>query len=210
MYYTFGVVVKTWKQQQSDRTREQLLDTARTLFGEKGYADTPIEELVLRAGMTRGALYHHFKDKRALFEAVLERTIEEVGDRAGALSKERVARESKHKRHPDRYLAGLDILLDELSDPVTRRLVLVEAPAVLGRRRLEEWLHGHVFRVVRAVIRTHSEEGRFPPRLIEPLSHLVVGAAQEAAQVVGDSADPKKARRLLMEAFRFLTAPILE
>ncbi len=201
--------VKPWKQQQADRTREQLLETARQLFVEKGYADTPMEELVSRAGMTRGALYHHFKDKRALFDAVVERAVDQLGERVAVLSKQEAARQSKHKRHPARYLAALEILLDELSDPATRRLVLVEAPAVLGRERLDEWLHGHVFRVLKRVIQARSEEGSLPPRLVEPLSHLLIGAVQEAALVVGEADDPEKARRGLVEAFRLITRPFV-
>ena len=201
--------VKSWKRQQADRTREQLLETASQLFVEKGYADTPMEELVSRAGMTRGALYHHFKDKRALFEAVVERAVDQLGDRVALLSKAEAARQSKHKRHPARYLAALEVLLDELSEPATRRLVLMEAPVVLGRERLDEWLHGHVFRVVRRVIQARSEEGSLPPRLIGPLSHLLIGAVQEAALVVGEADDPVKARRGLVEAFRLMVAPFI-
>lgn len=195
--------VKSWKQQQADRTHEQLLENARVLFVEKGYAATSLEE------MTRGALYHHFNDKRARFDAVVARSIEEMDDRVAAVSKARVARQAKPKRHPDRYLEALEVLLDELSDPATRRLVLMDGPAVLGRQRLREWLHGHVFRVVRRVIQTRSEAGLVPPHLVEPLSHLIIGAAQEAALTIGDAADPRKARRDLLEAFRLITNPIL-
>ena len=123
--------------------------------------------------------------------------------------KAEATRQSKHKRHPTRYFAALEILLDELSDPAMRRLVLVEAPAVLGRERLDEWLHGHVFSVLKRVIQARSEEGSLPPRLIEPLSHLLIGAVQEAALVVGESDDPEKARRGLTEAFRLITSPFI-
>ncbi len=201
--------VKSWKQQQAYRTREQLVETARRLFVEKGYANTPMEELCSRAGMTRGALYHHFRDKLALFDAVVQREVDKLGDRVALLSKQQAARQSKHKRHPARYLAALEIRLDELADPATRRLVLVEAPAVLGRERLDEWLHGHVFRVLKRVIRARSEEGSLPPRLVEPLSHLLIGAVQEAALVVGEADDPDKARRDLVDAFRMITAPFV-
>lgn len=210
MYYTFRMDAKSWKQEQADRTREQLLETARRLFVDKGYADTPLEELVAQAGMTRGALYHHFKDKRALFDAVVERTIEQMGDRVAAISRERAAQQSKHKRHPARYVAALEVLLDELGDPATRRLVLVDGPAVLGRERLGEWLHGRVFRVVKRVIQARSEEGMLPPRLVEPLSHLLIGAVQEAALAMGESDHPDRARTHLVEAFRLLIDPLME
>jgi AcrR family transcriptional regulator len=201
--------VKRWKQQQADRTREQLLQTAKGLFIEKGYAATALEEVVSKAGMTRGALYHHFTDKRALFDAVVQRTIEEMGDRIAATSNARVARQAKHKRHPDRYLEAFAVLLDELGDPAIRRLVLVDGPAVLGRQRLGDWLHGHVFRVVRRAIQTRSEAGQVPAHLVEPLSQLIIGAVQEAALTMGDAADPQKARQDLLEAFVLITTPIL-
>jgi AcrR family transcriptional regulator len=86
-----------WKRQHADRTREELLETARGQFIEKGYAATSLEEVVSQAGMSRGALYHHVKDKRTLFGAVVERTIEEIGDRVAAVSKARFARQAKHK-----------------------------------------------------------------------------------------------------------------
>jgi AcrR family transcriptional regulator len=201
--------VKSWQRQQADRTREQLLQTARGVFIEKGYAATSLEEVVSRAGMTRGALYHHFKDKRALFDAVVERAIEEMGDRVAAVSKALVARQAKHKSHPDRYLQALAVLLDELGDPATRRLVLMDGPVVLGRERLGHWLRGHVFPVIRRVIQTRSEAGLVPPHLVEPLSHLIIGAVQEAALTIGEAADPRRARRDLLEAFLLIADPIL-
>ena len=201
--------VKSWKRQQADRTREQLLETARGLFIENGYAATSLEEIVAQAGMTRGALYHHFKDKRGLFDAVVQRSIEEIGDRVAGVSKARVVFQAKDKYHPDRYLEALAVLLDELSDPATRRLVLMDGPAVLGRERLGEWLRGHVFRVVRSVIQTRSEGGLVSPHLVEPLSHLLIGAVQEAALTIGEAADPRKARQDLLEAFLLITNPIL-
>ncbi len=196
----------TWKRQQADRTREHLLETACTLFVEKGYAQAAMEELVARAGLTRGALYHHFRDKRALFEAVLERTLAELEARVALRSRQRTTR---HKHHPVRYLAAFEVLLDELSQPATRRILLVEAPAALGREGLHAWLQGNYFRVVRRVVRARSEEGLLPPRLVEPLAHLLIGAIQEAAQVVGEAEDPEKARQGLVEAFRLLTEPFV-
>lgn len=200
--------VKSWQRQQADRTREQLLETARRLFIEKGYAATPLEEVVAQAGMTRGALYHHFKDKRALFDAVVERTIEEMGDRVASVSKARVARQAKHKNHPDRYVEALAVLLDEFGDPATRRLVLMDGPAVVGHERLGDWLHGKVFGEVLRVIQERSGDGLVPPHLVEPLSHLIIGAVQEAALMMGEAADPRKVRQDLLEAFLLLTNPI--
>ena len=69
--------IKPWKRAQTIGTREHLIETAARLIGKSGYAGTALEEVVREAGLTRGAVYHHFKDKRALFEAVIDRALRE-------------------------------------------------------------------------------------------------------------------------------------
>ena len=70
--------IKPWKRAQTIGTREHLIETAARLIGKSGYAGTTLEEVVREAGLTRGAVYHHFKDKRALFEAVIDRALREL------------------------------------------------------------------------------------------------------------------------------------
>ncbi len=117
------------KSEQSGATRRKLLGVARSLFGTKGYADTSIEEIYEGAGMSRGALYHHFRDKQDLFRAIhlelesgLMRRIEEVA-----------ADESDPWR---RFRRGALAFLDSCVDPVFSRIVIVDGPSVLG---WDEW-----------------------------------------------------------------------
>ena len=114
------------KAEQSHRTRRALLDTARTIFTVQGYAATSTEEVVRRAGVTRGALYYHFHDKAALFEAVFD---EVRGEYLAAL---RAAIQATEGDAWQRLMTGVELFLDGLLDPSVRRIVYIDGPAVLG------------------------------------------------------------------------------
>ncbi len=113
------------KAEQSQKTRRVLLDTARALFAFKGYAATPTEEIVLRAGVTRGALYYHFHDKAALFEAVFD---EVRGEYLAALRADVATLEGDAW---ERMMTGVGLFLERLLDPSVRRIVYIDGPAVL-------------------------------------------------------------------------------
>jgi AcrR family transcriptional regulator len=111
--------------ERTEATRLALIEAARRLFVEKGYAETATPDIVAEAGVTRGALYHHFEDKKALFRATLER---EAGAVAGHI--ERVSRPTVSPRAA--LLSGASAYFDAMAEPGRTRLLLLEAPAVLG------------------------------------------------------------------------------
>ncbi|AOF88446.1 TetR family transcriptional regulator [Sinorhizobium sp. RAC02] len=111
--------------ERTEATRLALIEAARRLFVEKGYAETATPDIVAEAGVTRGALYHHFEDKKALFRAVLERE----GEAVAAHIEERAVR-SKSPR--EALLHGASAYFDAMIKPGRTRLLLLEAPAVLG------------------------------------------------------------------------------
>jgi len=113
------------KAAQSDKTRRALLDAARTLFTAQGYVATSTEEIVRRAGLTRGALYYHFRDKAALFEAVFEEVRQEY---IAALRADILAAQGDAWQ---RLMLGVERFLDRLRDPSVRRIVYLDGPAVL-------------------------------------------------------------------------------
>ncbi|HET9200284.1 MAG TPA: TetR family transcriptional regulator, partial [Dehalococcoidia bacterium] len=116
---------------QSEATRHELMDAARDLFTERGYADTPLEEVVQRAGVTRGALYHHFKDKEDLFRAVHEQVAQGVNDR--------VTKAIGRASNPwEALLFGCRAFLDSCLDPSVQRIMLVDTGAVLGHKHMHE------------------------------------------------------------------------
>ncbi len=111
--------------ERTEATRLALIEAARRLFVEKGYAETATPDIVAEAGVTRGALYHHFEDKKALFRATLEREAEAV-----AAHIETASRPAASPR--EALLAGASAYFDAMATPGRTRLLLLEAPAVLG------------------------------------------------------------------------------
>lgn len=182
------------KAEQSRETQERLLDAARRLFAERGYSGAAMEQLVAEAGMSRGALYHQYRDKRDLFRAVFERMEQELG--------ERIARAAAAETDPWQQLrAGARMLLEACGEPAFRRIVLVDGPSVLG---WEEWRRidaGYALGMVRAALEANIASGNLPARLSEPVSHLILGALNEAALATAAAGDRDRARDEFVAAF---------
>ena len=111
-------------------TRAALLKAARTIFAEQGYAAAATEEIVRRAKVTRGALYHHFEDKRSLFDAVASEVAREIAEKIDAMT----PMDDPLKA----LIVGTGAFLDACLDPAVRRIYLIDAPAVLGWHRWRE------------------------------------------------------------------------
>jgi AcrR family transcriptional regulator len=174
-------------------TRAELMRVARALFAERGYAGVGTEEIVARANVTRGALYHHFADKRDLFRAVHEELEQELVAKVG----ERIA----GIEDPwELAVTGVRAFLDACADPALRRIALIDAPAVLG---WEEWRAvdaRYGLGLVEFGLRNGMDAGIFREQDVTPLAHLLIGAMTEAAMMVANAADPKAARRTVEPA----------
>ena len=172
-------------------TRRALLDAARVLFAGKGYAEVSIEEVVREAGVTRGALYHHFEDKRLLLRAV----VEEIEDEIDVLVEG--AAEEAHARSGDpleAMMAGSYAFLDACSRPEVRRIMLLDGPAVLGWEEWHEMDAGHAVAQIKAGLEMLVDDGLVEPQPLRPLAHLLHGAVIEAAFYVAASEDALEAR----------------
>lgn len=173
----------TTKAAQREATRAKLLAAARDLFGERGYAGVGTEEVVRAAGVTRGALYHQFADKRELFEAVLI----ELEQQVLTVAAQRMA------EHPDDVLAafkaGCHGWLEASADPATGRILLTDGPAVLGLDGWRAVAEEHGLGVVKASLAHGMETGAIKRRPIDPLAHVIVGALDEAALYVARAED---------------------
>ena len=186
--------------QQSEQTRKALLKAAGSLFAKRGYAATSIEEVARRARLTKGALYYHFHDKLALFDAVVAKRVRFMGKTAQRLSREEVARTGGERHGWDRIAAAVGPFLDQLSDPDTRQVVLVDGPAVLGRERWDEvWVENSLLLLRRALGPGDGSVGVAPHR-VEMLARLLLGGLQEAAHLIEHSEDPEKTRAELTDA----------
>jgi AcrR family transcriptional regulator len=170
------------QRERSDATRTALTEAAARLFGERGFTDTPTEEIVRAAGVTRGALYHHFTDKEDLFRAVFEGVEEQLVARAA----EAVERSEDLKAG---LLAGCNEFLDACLEPEVQRIALIDGPAVLGwdewRKIDERYALGLITMGITAAI----AEGVIDPQPARPLAQMLLGALTEAAMLIARSDD---------------------
>jgi AcrR family transcriptional regulator len=176
------------QQARADETRQALLRVARELFTEQGYAQTSTEQLVQQAGVTRGALYHHFDSKQALFEAVfieLEEEFIEIGARAM----------SPDAPVWDNLVAGCHAYLDMCLRPEVGRIVLLDGPAVLGPDRWRELEDRFALAAVLAGLQQAMDDGTVVPRPPLPLARMVLAAINEAGLFIAQAARPRTARR---------------
>jgi AcrR family transcriptional regulator len=176
------------KAEQGEATRAKLVAVARRLFAADGYGGTSIGDITREADVTRGALYHHFPDKQALFEAVFEQVERQT--------LERVAAAAAAERRPERRLkAGLNAFLDACLDPEYQRVCLLDAPSVLGWERWHEIDAGYGLGMTRAALETAMDEGFVRRQDPEPLAHLILGALNEAGLAIARAGDVAAARR---------------
>jgi AcrR family transcriptional regulator len=170
-------------------TREQLVGVATRLFAERGFDGTSIEAVLDEAGVSRGSLYHHFPSKEALFEAVFLALEDRVGEdlmraavgaggdsmaglRAGCLEWMRLA-----------------------GDPVVQRVVLIDAPAVLGWQRWREVEEAHALGLLKAAMQVAANEGRIDAELADAFAHVVLATLNELALLIARSDDRAAAQR---------------
>jgi AcrR family transcriptional regulator len=176
------------KAEQSETTRRALLKVARRLFATRGYADTPIEEIVRRAKVTRGALYHHFTGKQDLFRWVLEGAEEEITERLAAVAQA----EPRQELHMER---GSQAFLDACMDQAIQRIVLLDAPSVLGWDVWHEIDSRHGLALVQLSLESAMAEGYYERQPVEPLAQLILGALNEAGLAIARAEDPARARK---------------
>jgi len=188
---------------QGQATREHLITVATRLFGQQGYEDTSIEDVLGAAGVSRGALYHHFAGKEALFEACLQLVesgmtqslLELIADAPTAVAALQAA-----------ALGWVSVA----GDPVISRIVLLDGPAVLG---WERWRvqSGQALGQMRAMLQAVSDEGQLSPALVNSFAHIVLASLDEIALMIAQAEDPAAAmtegRTAVEELLRRLIVP---
>ena len=169
-------------------TRAELIRVARELFAEGGYAGVGTEEIVARANVTRGALYHHFTDKKDLFRAVHEELEREL---VASIA----ARIEGIEDPWELVVTGVRAFLDACTDPALIRIGLIDAPVVLGWEEWREIDARYALGLVMMALQNGMERGLFREREVRPLAHLLLGAMTEAAMMIANAPDPEAARR---------------
>lgn len=179
-------------------TRTELVAAARAHFAERGYAAARTEEIVGETGLTRGALYHHFSNKKSLFQAVLEslqtELTEEVVERARTVSGD----------HIDRLRAGFHAYLDLALRDDVRQILFIDGPAVLGWEAWREIDLQHAFRLTQVAIERAMSDGEIDVVPVDELTHVLLGAVTHASLEVGRSSDPAVARASYGQIVDFL------
>jgi AcrR family transcriptional regulator len=167
-------------------TRGRLLAAGRRLFGERGYEATSIEAILGEAGVAKGALYHHFADKRQLFDAVLDATLAEIAGRIADVT--RAGDDAL-----ENLRAGCHAWLEMALDPAIQRIAILDPPAAVGWARGRELDELHALGGVRAALRQLAAEGRLPPDQVDALAHMVLAAVNEAALMIVRADDQAEA-----------------
>ncbi|MBC2960539.1 TetR/AcrR family transcriptional regulator [Nocardioides deserti] len=194
-----GVTGASRRQQYSASTKRALVDVAEELFTDLGYAAASLDSIVAGARVTKGALYHHFSGKQALFEAVFER-VEADASRA-------IQKALKGKKDPwEKALAGLQAFLAVVQEPRYRRIVIQEGPSVLGYERFREQeersTFANVLEIVRAVLNAGTWE--LEEEMLQTFARIFFGAMSSAGESVSSADDPIAAAERVETAIAFI------
>jgi AcrR family transcriptional regulator len=186
--------------ERTAQTRAALISAARRLFGAEGFADVGAERVTREAGMTRGALYHQFADKTDLFAAVLDQVEAEIAQRvADAVAGFDPADTT------GMLLAGAGAWLDACTEPDLQRIVLLDGPSVLGWGRWREICLRHTVGLIAAFLQDGIDRGNLTPQPVQALTHVLVGAVDEAALYIAQAGDGPAARADMDLVLRRLT-----
>jgi AcrR family transcriptional regulator len=174
--------------ERSAATRADLVQAARALFAEHGFAGVGTETIAAAAGVTRGALYHQFAGKTKLFEAVYEAIEEDLAQGlTGLIAAAGVSDPIDVMR------LGADAWLDACGEQEVQQIVLLDGPAVLGWARWREIGMRYALGLIEGLLSHAIEVGRIPPQHVHALAHVLVGALDEAGLYIARAEDPPAA-----------------
>jgi AcrR family transcriptional regulator len=195
------------KAAKAEATRRALVAAARDLFGEQGYAATSVDEIARQAGVTKGALYHHFRDKDDLFRAVVEDVKRDVTDVVG----EAFLTATAENETMQSLELGFRAFIEAHLDPAVQRISIVDARSVLDattRRTLDA---RYEVAVVRGAFRRAMRLGAIERQPLVPLAHIVAGALAEACAYIAEADDAEvahtEANAVIVRLINGLRAP---
>ncbi|MET0377947.1 MAG: TetR/AcrR family transcriptional regulator [Spongiibacteraceae bacterium] len=174
---------------QAEDTRTKLIRSARTLFARQGFHATASAEIVAAAGVTRGALQHHFARKEDLFLAVFEAVETDLMARAAAN-----AHNASGKDLWAAFRNSLGAFLEAATQPDVQRILLIDGPAVLGWEQWRKLEADHGMASIKAAVEAAFADGLIRPAPVEALAHLIMALIHESALMVAHSKKPKKTR----------------
>ena len=183
------------------KTNDKLINIAKELFAEKGYTNTSLEEVVGLAGVTRGALYHHFKSKKDLFEAVLEEVLNDIYVQ--------IMKASRSCKNPwDKLLVSSRTFLKASTHTIAKQIVIIDAPAVLGMDGLRRIDENYSISALKGILLELKESYSLSSINIDVLVEAIYGASQQCAVWVAAAKDLKKALSAANSTMELLYSPL--
>ena len=185
------------RQQYSASTKRALVEVATELFTQQGYAGTSLDAIVAGAKVTKGALYHHFSGKQALFEAVFEKVEADASKSIG--------KAIRTTRDPwEKAVLGLRQFLEIVQQPAYSRVVIQEGPVVLGYERYREQEERSTFGIVQEIVSSVLRSYDLEPSMVETFSRVFFGAMSAAGAAVSSAEDTKRASAEVEAAIGFI------
>lgn len=185
--YACGVVVKSRREEYSEATRQALIDSAVARFTERGYAHTSLDDIAITARVTKGALYHHFGGKQALFEAALHQV-------AAGVMEEVAAAAADADDAWGVVVRGLDAYLDQCRNPAYARVVVQEGPVALGFSRWQECEEEHAYGFTEGALRGLIAESAVEAMPLRSGTQVAFGMLNAAARAIADAPEAEKQR----------------
>lgn len=184
------------------QTRAALVAAARRRFGEHGYASTSVEQVAADAGVTIGALYHHFKTKTALFETVFEELHKELLDASARAA-------AKGTDPVDQLARAFEAWLDAVLEPAVQRIAITDATGVLGLERYTELDERYAFGAIVAALKAAKASGHVEVKDPETVARLLLGALTRGGMLIANASDPKRTRTAVARSLRELLAGLV-
>jgi AcrR family transcriptional regulator len=186
---------RTLRDEHSEATRMALVKSARSLFGSRGYPAVSLDEVAAKARVTKGALYHHFDNKKDLFRAVCDQIEHELGQKALESGMQEMD-----------LLAGFYAFLDAFADPKVQQIVMRDSPAVLSWEEHRAIQAEHGLGAITTGLEAAMAAGQIDAQPVEPLAKLFLATLCEGAAVIANAPDPGKARRQVRSALKRLVS----
>jgi AcrR family transcriptional regulator len=181
------------------QTRAALVSAGRRLFGQAGFAATSVEDLAREAGVTTGALYHHFPTKAALFEAVFEMVHLELMAASGEAA-------ARAEGPIERLALGFEAFLDKVLEPDVQRVIITDAPSVLGPARFIELDERYAFAAIVTALEAAARAGAMRAEDPQTLATLLLGMLQRGGMLIASSTEPVATRNAVAATLRSLLA----
>lgn len=190
---------RSLRAEQVAQTRAALVMAGRLLFGKSGFAATSVEDLAREAGVTTGALYHHFPTKAALFEAAFELVHAELMAASGQAAQ-------RADGVIDGLAAAFDAFLDKVLEPDVQRIIITDAPAVLGPARFTELDERYAFAAIVAALEAAAQSGALRVADPQTLGRLLLGMLTRGGMLIASAADPVATRDSVSATIRAILA----